>query len=145
MARIEFNDGAAAVLESAWPAPGNRFANWVPLSRPSGHHAHTLADETLHRLTLRTDYGASFDMPGLRMGDEADAPLDIADRLVAHLINGGTCAVYTEDALGSTYLNCSLLPRTTPALRQTDARHLEYALSVSLLNLDGARMIAHYA
>lgn len=144
MARIEFNDGEAAVLSSDHPTPADRFASWTPMTRPHGDVAHTLADETLHRFTLRTDYGATFELRGLHMGSADDSALDIAERLVVHLLNGGTCAVYTDDKISSQYTNCGLWPDSTPSLVQADARDLDYTLSLSLLNLAGARMIAHY-
>lgn len=150
MTYITFNDGEGTMyLRSQWASPANRFANWTPENyRPVGatdEAGVTLANETVHVFTVRTDHGASFDMPGLAAGAEADGPLDLADRLVAHLLNGGTCAVYTEDNDAASYTNCGLRPGTSPEIRQTDARAIEYTLSLSLLNLAGAAMTCHYA
>lgn len=73
--------------------------------------------------------------------------VDVADRLVYHLLNGGTCAVYTNDVATSAYATCGLRPGTTPSLSLTDRRALEFTLSVDLINLAGspARMSAYYA
>lgn len=62
----------------------------------------------------------------------------IADRLIAHLLNGGTCSVATEDSLARTYATCGLAPGSEPTLRLTDAKHLEYTLSLQLINLAGS-------
>ena len=71
---------------------------------------------------------------------------EIADRLCFHLRNGGTCAVYTGDAVGSTYATCSLRPGTEPSL-QLDRRLMESTLQLSLINVAGSpvRMVARYA
>lgn len=240
MAVITFNDGAAATLRNVYPAPGDRFANWTPITRPFGDSVPRLSDAALTMFRQRTDYGASFDLPGLSVRNAAPprllsisasptggtlpagtyyyvmtavlpngetgpsnelsvvttgatssvsvagspvggaivhrlyrgmAPgaeslfyasvvstfLDtnsggtvtppptsgvnlvaIADRLVAHLLGGGTCSVATEDALGSTYATCGLWPGTMPSVRLTDRRTLLYALSLQLVNLAGS-------
>jgi hypothetical protein len=147
MAYITFDDGSGTILlRNTRLTPGDRFANWIPANyRPFGGGAHTLADETRHVFTLRTDYGASFEVRGLGMGNLANGSLDYAERLMAHLLNGGTCAVYPQDTPAASYTNCGLAPGTTPTLTQTDARALEYTLSLAVLNLDGAAMTCHYA
>lgn len=72
---------------------------------------------------------------------------EIADRLKYHLLNGGTCTVYTNDAAASSYATCGLKPGTTPQLTLSDRRTLEYTLSLQLINLAGspARFLAAYA
>ena len=72
--------------------------------------------------------------------------VDVADRLIYHLLNGGTCAVNTNDAATSAYATCGLKPGTTPSLELTDRRALEYTLSLQLVNLAGspARMSCYY-
>lgn len=74
-------------------------------------------------------------------------PVEIADRLIYHLRNGGTCSVYTNDAAASQYATCGLRPGTTPQLQLTDRRAMEFTLSLELVNLAGSptRMMAHYA
>lgn len=146
--RIIFDDGgdtAALAVQSDYPVPACRFSNWVPMTRPIGHVGVALADERQFMFTRRTDYGATFQVMGLRSGAGPTSMVDLANRLIAHLMNGGTCAVYTEDALGSNYTNCGLWPDSQPSLDLMDPVTLEYQLTVQLLNLDGTRMICHYA
>jgi hypothetical protein len=73
-------------------------------------------------------------------------PVDLAERLKYHLLNGGTCLVVTGDAAGATYL-CGLKPGADPQLQLSDRRTMEYTLAVQLLNLEStpSRMIARYA
>lgn len=72
---------------------------------------------------------------------------EIADRLRFHLMNGGTCTVYTNDLDASSYATCGLKPGTVPQLALTDRRTMEFTLSLHLINLAGSptRMIAVYA
>jgi hypothetical protein len=79
---------------------------------------------------------------------------DTADRLKQHLLNGGSCTVYTNDSnatvVGSpsaTIYTCGLKPGTVPQLVLSDRRALEYTLSVQLINLAASpvRMSAFYA
>lgn len=145
--RITFTDTfGAATLQSDYPEPASRFANWTPSSAPVGAAAHVLADETMYRFRTSWRYGASFDVVGLKMGAASGSSYDLADRLVAHLLNGGSCSVYTEDKAASTYLICGLMPGTQPSLRQTDRSIPEYALSLALINLAAApaRMVCFY-
>jgi hypothetical protein len=147
-ARLTFTDDVgAATLQSDWPSPADRFGNWTPIKRPVGDSANRLSDETLYMFRTSWRYGASFEIRGLGMGAAAGSALDIADRLIAHLLNGGSCAVFTEDKLSSSYATCGLMPGVAPSLQQTDARSIEYTISLSLINLAGSpvQMICHYA
>lgn len=74
------------------------------------------------------------------------AQIDVADRLIYHLQNGGQCTVATGDAANSAYATCGLRKGTAPSL-QLDRRTMEYTLSLQLLNTAGspARMLARYA
>jgi hypothetical protein len=71
---------------------------------------------------------------------------DLADRLRRHLLNGGSCTIYTSDAAGSSYATCGLKPGTTPSLQLSDRRALEFTFSAQLVNLAGSpvRMSAYY-
>lgn len=144
---ILFDDGSGdAIVRSSWPSPADRAQNWIPANyRPKGGGAHTLASEQRHVFTpLGVDHGASFEIRGIAMGAEIDGALDAADRLIAHLLDGGTCEVHLEDTPNASYDNCCLKPETTPTLTQTDATHLEYTLALAVINLDGDPMTAHY-
>lgn len=145
--RITFTDGVgAATLQSDYPIPACRFQGWTPKSNPQGQA--TTAQEDSARAMNRTSwrYGVTFSVHGLGMGAAAGSALDIADRLVGHLLAGGTCAVYTEDVLGTSYATCGLMPGTTPDITQSDDRHLDYSLSLSLINLatSPVPMLAYY-
>lgn len=142
--RVTFNDGTARTLQSDWPEPGSRFANWRPDTRPIGQTGVALADEAIHMFRTSTRYGCHFEIHGLGMGASAGSALDIANKLKAHLLGGGTCAVVTEDALGSSYASCGLMPGTEPEVVQVDRRAIEYVMRLSLINRAAAEMICHY-
>lgn len=145
---ISFTDTiGAATLTNGKPFPGDRFANWTPLSRPFGESASRQSDGRITRFRLRDDFGASFELRGIPVRTTGALRLvDIADRLVYHLLNGGTCTVNTGDAESNSYATCSLMPETEPQLQLSDPQALEYTLSVSLLNVAGSpvRMVCHY-
>lgn len=134
---ITFTDTVgAATLKNGKPAPGDRFSNWVPMSRPVGDVAYRLSDGAMTRVLIRTDYGASFEVRGIPIALVGGVRLvEIADRLILHLLKGGTCAVLTGDASASSYTTCGLMPGTSPSLVQSRAELLEYSLSLSLINL----------
>jgi hypothetical protein len=72
--------------------------------------------------------------------------VDFADRLVAHLLGGGTCAVTTDDKDDSTYATCALMPGTEPSLTLADPRLMEYTLSLQLINVAASpvQMVCRY-
>lgn len=145
--RITFADAVgAATLESDYPEPACRFGNWTPITAPIGTAAHVQSTgaRTMNRTSTR--YGASFEVRGLGMGAASGSALDIADRLIYHLLTGGSCAVFTEDALDASYPTCGLMPGTEPSLAFSDPRNIEYTLSLALINLavSPAPMMAHY-
>ena len=97
----------------------------------------------------RVDYGAVFQLPGISAHKDATTGLfmhEVADRLIKHLQEGGTCTVLTEDNAANTYTPCGLMPGTTPTLELTDRALLEYTLSLAVINLAvvPARMTARY-
>lgn len=145
--RITFDDGTARTLQSDWPDQGSRFRNFRPDTRPIGQTGTQLSNGALHMFRTRIQYGCHFEIHGLGMGGSAGSALDIANKLKAHLMGGGQCAVYTEDALGSTYATCGLMPGTEPEITPTNSRAIEYAMRLSLINLAGSpvEMICHYA
>lgn len=135
---ITFTDSVgAATLVNNFPVPADRFSNWTPTTRPVGDTAITRAAGATVFFEERTDYGASFDLVGIPTSSIAGGVnrVAIADRLIAHLMRGGTCAVNTGDTLASAYATCGLWPGSSPSLRMTNPKTLEYSLSVQLLNL----------
>jgi len=143
---ISFTDGiGAATLVNSKVAPGDRFANWTPVTRPFGESGPRQSDGAISMFVFRTDYGASFELPMIPSIENAGvAMVDLADRLVAWLVQGGTCSVQTGDNDSNVYANCGLMPGSKPELKLTDKVLLEYTLSLSLINLSGARMVCRY-
>lgn len=136
-ARIIFTDsvGGPVTLQSDYPEPACRFAGWTPIEAPQGEagHAQDTGARTMSRTSWR--YGANFALPGLGMGVAVGSPLDLADRLIGHLLKGGRCQVIPEDAEGSDYATCGIMPDSTPALVLTDPTNLQYTLSLSVINV----------
>lgn len=147
-AQISFTDAiGAAVLHNRRPAPAGRFANWTPSSAPVGPTATRQSDGALHVFRFRDDFGASFELRGIPIERVAGVSMvDVADRLIYHLRNGGTCQVETGDVLGSTYATCGLAPGSSPSLALADPRVLEYTLALSLINRAAVpvRMVCYY-
>jgi hypothetical protein len=145
---ITFTDSVgAATLKNGKTSPADRFANWTPMSRPVGDVGYSLATGAMTRVRVRTDYGASFELRNIPVATVSTVRLvEVADRLIAHLLNGGTCAVNTGDASSSAYATCGLMPGTSPSLQQSNSSLLEYDLSLSLINLAGSpvQMVCRY-
>src|SRR5438105_2129775 len=107
---LSFNDGAAATLKNGAPVPGDRFSNWVPISRPIGDAATVQATGAIAMFVLRTDYGATFELTQIPVVTTGGVRLvDIAARLILHLMKGGTCSVITGDADTNVYATCGLM------------------------------------
>jgi hypothetical protein len=145
---ITFTDAiGAATLKNGKPVPGDRFSAWTLRSVPVGDFAHRQSDGALSRFKVRDDYGVSFELRAIPVRTTGGVRLvDIADRLVYHLLNGGTCTVNTGDTASSSYATLGLMPGTEPQLTLSDPRMLEYTLAVSLINLAGSpvRLVCYY-
>lgn len=135
-----FTDGiGAATLTNGKTSPGDRFSNWVPTTKPIGDGATRQSDGRLSVFVFRTDYGASFELTQIPIATTSGVRLvDIAARLIAWLLSGGTCAVNTGDVASAAYATCGLAPGTVPTLTLSDKRNLEYALSLALINVAGS-------
>lgn len=134
MASIQFTDGTGAVtLQSAWPAPANRFGAWRPFAVPIGEGAHALGTGQRYQFVHRTDYGASFEIRGL-----VNTDVDLALRLQAHLISGGTCTVNTADAASRSYATCCIAPDAEVSIEGPDVVTLEYVVRVAVINVAAA-------
>lgn len=148
MAEITFTDAiGAATLRNAYGAPADRFANWTPITRPVGDSAVAQGTGARSMFRFRDDYMASFELRGISShATSGVAPIDVADRLIYHLLNGGTCSVATEDADANTYATCGLAPGADPQLQLADPQNLEYTLTLTLINLAAvpARMVCRY-
>lgn len=146
-ARVAFTfESVTYTLQSNYPDPASRFRNWLPDRIPIGDAAHVLSNEQLYRFRTSWRYGCHFEIPGIFMGAITESPLDIAQKLKAHLLDGGTCAVFTEDALGSTYPTCGVWPDTVPEIVLADRRNIEHTMRLSLINLAASpvEMTTHY-
>lgn len=148
-AAISTGDTASAPLYlwNGKPTPGDRLANWTPLTTPIGDTATRMSDGALSMFAYRTDYGASFELPQIpvaKIGGERLA--DYADRLVMWLKQGGTCILLTGDVEQNGYSPVGLMPGAAPSLALTDKVNLEYTLRVALVNLAASpvRMVCHY-
>ena len=143
---ITFTDSiGAATLTNGKTYPGTRFDNWTPITRPVGDLVHRQSDQTPSMFRLATIYGASFELSKIPQRTISSVRLvTVADRLCAHLLNGGSCTVNTGDSDTASYTGCYLMPGTTPELRLTDPQMLEYTLSLALFNPAGTRMVCHY-
>lgn len=146
MATIEFTDSTgAALLTNGYFAEADgvatRFRGWRPFTRPIGPLETALGTGRSYRFVFRTDYGAAF-----AVAEIPNSSLDIALRLMAHLLNGGTIAVATEDIASRLYSTCGLAPGTEPALEGPDPVTLRYTLSLTVINLatPGAPMLCIY-
>lgn len=135
---IAFNDGSAATLTNGKNAPGDRFANWVPLPETSASRVVCLGTGLHAEWRFRTDYGASFQLDYI-----PDTSLDIVDRLVRWLLSGGTCTVTTGDASAHVY-TCTLFPEFMPTLAQQDRQLNEFTLTLKLRNSSAAAMLCIY-
>lgn len=147
-ATITFTDVVgAATLKNGKTSPADRFANWTPTTRPIGASSNRQSDGARSMFTLRTDYGASFELRGIPVAAVSTVRLvEVAERLIAHLLRGGTCAVNTGDVSTSAYATCGLMPGAESQLSMSDPRLLEYTLSLSLINLAGSpvAMVCRY-
>lgn len=145
---ISFTDGVgAATLSNGKPGRGAQFANWTPLTRPYGTSVTRLSDRATMMFKFGEDYGASFDLRSIPVAAVAGVRMvEVADRLIAWLLEGGTCSVATGDSVSSTYATCGIAPGTTPSLRPSNSTFLEYDLSLALINLAGSpvAMICRY-
>lgn len=137
-AKIDFNDGTSATLQSPVPAPGNRFHGWTPDIDPVAHREVALGTGATSQFLFRTDYLARFEIRNLRPAQHA-----VALRLKAHLLNGGSCTVTTADAGGTTY-TCTIAPGSVPELVFTDERMVEFTMRLALKNASAAAMICSY-
>lgn len=135
MAYITFTDaiGSAQLdngLRSVAGGVGARFSNWVPASRPIGSSEVSLGTGQTYMFRFRTDYTASFSIEHIPC-----TSLDVVTRLVVHLLQGGVCAVYTEDTASRSYATCGLAPGSDPQVSIEDRAEMWYRLDLSLINL----------
>ncbi len=136
--KIDFTDGVgAASLVNNYPAPGNRFSSWTPMPMPVGDSVVCKGTGATVMFVEREDFGASFDLAGIAVKATSGAvnQVAIANRLIAHLLRGGTCSVTCGDSTSAVYATCGIWPGSRPTLQLVDKRVMEYKLSLQLINL----------
>lgn len=136
---IQFTDGTgAATLSNGRNVPGDRFWAWAPLTRFVGPSNVTIGDGVTRVFPFRTDYGARFEIRNL-----PDTEVDVALRLIRHLLQGNTCTVNTGDTSARTY-TARLWPGEEPSLDPADDRRRHYTLRLALKNGAAADMLCEY-
>lgn len=143
---ITFTDSdGAATLTNGKPYPANRFDNWTMAPIFRGDRKHRQSDLTPTAFSTTRLTSASFQLskiPSRTMS--ALRLLTIADRLIAHLLNAGSCTVNTGDTDTSSYSGLYLLPGFEPTITLADNNQLEYTLTLALFSPAGTRLICNY-
>lgn len=138
MGTVAFNDGTATVLSNGQPTVlGRAFADWSPRITPVGEIATALSSGRREMWVYRTQFDVEFridNIPTRGTLGGAD-PLETAQRLVAHLLRGGTCDVTTEDDGSRVYLGAWLTDGATPSLDLQDASAKTFSLTLPLTQL----------
>jgi hypothetical protein len=146
---ITFTDAlGAATLTNQKPFPGDRFGGWEPHTVPIGTAVSRQSDGAISMFVYRTDYGASFELRAIPSLIVAGVSMNqLADRLVAWLMQGGTCSIATGDAESNVYPTCGLRPGSSPACSLSDVQMLEYTLTLDVINLAASprQMVCRYA
>jgi len=146
---ISFTDAfGAATLTNQKPFPADRFGAWEPHTVPIGTAVARQSDGAISMFIYRTDYGASFELRAIPSLEIAGVSMNqIADRLVAWLLQGGTCSISTGDADSNVYPTCGLKVGSSPSCRLADPQMLEYTLGLEVVNLAASpvQMVCRYA
>lgn len=126
------DDFGTAELTNGFDAPGDRFAQWMPLSpgKSDGGRVQAVALGTgiTYAWGHRTNFGAKF---SLRYIDNTDQ--DLCIRLKYHMEGGGIITVNTGDSDSNSY-DCYLWPGTEVAITGPDPKDKKYAVTLSVIN-----------
>lgn len=110
MASITFNNGSGSqTISSAANAPANRFNNWKSKRNGIGERATAVGDGKRYQYTLRTDYGASFQLDYIANTTTNQTKLTDFE---AWANGGGEFTVTCADPGTHTYSECCLAPGT---------------------------------
>ena len=130
MASLAFDDGSGSqTVSSSWPAPANRFSNWIPRPVKIGERATAWGDGKRYQWSGRTDYGASFELPGIARSSEAVLQ---AFKLWADA--GGAFMVTTADSESNAYATCGMAPGAMVEL-VFDRRRGVFTLVLDVINI----------
>jgi hypothetical protein len=133
---LVFTDAqGSATLTNGYPAPGDRFAAWVPKSPPKSVEAETLADGTLHVFLFHHKYAATFELRHIPQDQ-----VGTAMRLIRWLNEGGEVTVNTGDAESNIY-TCQKVMGSEPELGPPDPVTLRRTLKLTLRNTEAADLI----
>lgn len=133
MASITFDDGSGnQTISSAWPAPANRFGNWIPKPLTIGERATAVGDGRRYQWSHRIDYGASFELPGIARSSEA-----VLQLFKLHADAGGIFTVTTADTESNVYSECAMAPGALVEF-VLDRRTLEFTLVLDVINVAAA-------
>lgn len=119
--------------------PSDRFTGWTPQSPVVKAEADSLGTAQPYPFVFRTDYAVTFSLDKIPNTSQATVL-----RLIRWLEAGGVVTVNTGDASNRTYASCYLPKGAHPSFTQTDKRFLEYTLSLTLVNVAAADMLAIY-
>jgi hypothetical protein len=134
MASITWTDDTGeATLTNSKPGQGGRFMSWTPRSVPYGDADSALGTGQRSMFTFRTDYMASFDMPGIPNTD-----MEKMLRLQLHLYAGGQVEVATDDNASRTYNTCCMAEDSQVEIDFSDSTFIEYTMRFLLLNVDAS-------
>lgn len=132
MSYVEFNDGSLVTLSNGLPAPGNRFLNWAPKPVVVGPRHHALGTGIPYVYKHALVHTVTFVLAEFPQSKLADLL-----RFKAHLDNGGSFTLYTEDAAARTYPNCYLAEGGSVDLSDPDPVELLRTLTATVMNAAG--------
>lgn len=140
MAYITFTDEVGSVtLTPSYPSgPARRFRNWTPDAKPVGPRVFALGTARPYEFRFRTDYIASFEIPGILPSQHEDFM-----RFKLWALKGCSFEVYTEDS-ADRYYECRIAPETEPSIQLEDNAMLEYTISLTARAITNVPMICTY-
>jgi len=130
MASIATDESSPTTLESPRPDPANRFFDVVPNYEHVGPIRATLTG-ALHAFTFREDFTVSFTIRHLSPDQWADALA-----MKQWLMTGGAVTMTTDDRDGNVYTGLTLMPGTTPEIRNDDDERQHFSFSCVLRDDD---------
>jgi hypothetical protein len=137
---ITWTDGSgAASLTNGKPVPADRFTNWTPGQAAVKADVESLATGQPYPWVFRTDSLVTFSLDKIPNTSQATVL-----RLIRWLESGGVVTVNTGDLASRTYANCYLPKGARPSYTMTDRQFLEYTLTLTLVNVAAADMLAIY-
>lgn len=116
----------------------SRFGAWAPMVKHIGPMRSSLLGIP-YRYAFATLHGARFEYAEIPANRQTHV-----ERVMAHLLKGGTIHLYTEDAAARVHSPCYLWPDSEPSFEMTNRREMLYTLSLSVFRSDGQQMLCQY-